>query len=982
MLVTDALAQSSDPASAAQQAGAATQQIATQMASRFTSLVDSVDKILVFAFAIFTILLFVRDRFDRPTYTLETHGFLALFSPRFLATDVRYRQGASIYATCMLALFIFLVFSGQRLVAAFFPGFNPAGANPEMFPLVIALLIVGISSSPEPGLLGSIEERIRRFAHQRAFIPTGTKRLASRIALEHFGTWQLPHNPAIIARMFDALRIELPPANLAVSSDIKSVLDDLKTALDTINHTPRAGDFISVEELSRKSQEMMEEFRTKYENVSAFRLLYSVMRTRMALEFAFAKQIIPPDIITEMKGAISDVEGRYSKCYTDLCTVARRHSDEILRSGTTVTSGGSTNPELLETITASLQAMIPVRNDMAVLLAGSIMHGRPSDTQIALVLDQIGLESDGVPIRRSWTPAWMIFTVSIIGAALVLYLSINLFGHAVLKQLLATSDEQFQALVSNLPFTLINAVFLYSAVVLICYLVRDELMDRGDWRERPYSRLKAAWLVSVVVAPACLFFSFLVVPQQISLFGLLAPLSTAAPLAFAAAVAFFYYFSVIGRTPLKFDGYGWVQPRNSVMTAVRALPTAVLHAAVVTAIIVPATYFIILSQQVPQTLAQVAEQFMRVANAGKPTMTSQGGPVSPPSTGTQSAGPSSASGVASNGGMQANRGNENTTTLERPPNTGSAATESNADQFLMINQILTPDIRTKAMAWAGYFARQRMLSGSPMDETKAPSEIRNLDEIICGPSNAEFCDTGDGPAVLLPHAIQTLGNFGVDVYGTNRSLEYARKFEPIDPREKSAFLYASFSWLDTTASREVAAISLVVGFCAYVFAFSFSLLVPMLRANEIDEYFEAFSAAGSTRLKRRLADANWLRRDMEFDGEEDRRAPRETPAPTLSPGEAAGNAGPSPDPAKGRQRRRDGKVRVTRPEFERFAQALARPRHELFGVSVQEALMSDGSYNVLVDRMAALRVQSRRTGRRQPVTGDNAMQHGESIQTP
>ena len=40
-----------------------------------------------------------------------------------------------------------------------------------------------------------------------------------------------------------------------------------------------------------------------------------------------------------------------------------------------------------------------LKNDMAILIAGALMRARPSETQLAAILDRIGLEDEGVPIR-------------------------------------------------------------------------------------------------------------------------------------------------------------------------------------------------------------------------------------------------------------------------------------------------------------------------------------------------------------------------------------------------------------------------------------------------------------------------------------------------------------------------------------------------------------------------------------------------------
>ena len=77
--------------------------------------------IFVFLFAAAVILLFAGDRYNRPTYTRERDGFVALIAPRFLTSDSRYAQGLRIYAAIILGFYVFLVFAGKKVAEALLP---------------------------------------------------------------------------------------------------------------------------------------------------------------------------------------------------------------------------------------------------------------------------------------------------------------------------------------------------------------------------------------------------------------------------------------------------------------------------------------------------------------------------------------------------------------------------------------------------------------------------------------------------------------------------------------------------------------------------------------------------------------------------------------------------------------------------------------------------------------------------------------------
>jgi hypothetical protein len=73
----------------------------------------------------------------------------------------------------------------------------------RLWPFFVALALVGMSSASDGNIFGRIEFKIRQFAHERAFIPEGTRMLARRLASDKFTTWMLPISKDVVAKVVE-----------------------------------------------------------------------------------------------------------------------------------------------------------------------------------------------------------------------------------------------------------------------------------------------------------------------------------------------------------------------------------------------------------------------------------------------------------------------------------------------------------------------------------------------------------------------------------------------------------------------------------------------------------------------------------------------------------------------------------------------------------------------------------------------------------
>ena len=123
--------------------------------------------------AIFIVLLYAMKKFEESSIDAKEDAFFAQLLPRYLATREEYSKALVWYiGTLILTVVIFSLLGPLSRQ----PGKAPKPRHWEMFlPLFIALVLVGVLPTVVPVLQG-IEPRLRRFFHERAFIPGGGAR--------------------------------------------------------------------------------------------------------------------------------------------------------------------------------------------------------------------------------------------------------------------------------------------------------------------------------------------------------------------------------------------------------------------------------------------------------------------------------------------------------------------------------------------------------------------------------------------------------------------------------------------------------------------------------------------------------------------------------------------------------------------------------------------------------------------------------------
>jgi hypothetical protein len=131
--------------------------------------------------ALAVVFLFSTAKFGEPTIERNDEDPVSQLLPKFLATPQQYARALMVYILAMSAIVVVLSFLGPRVVSL---GATDLPDAPTALPLVVALVLVGMF--PNVPWLQEIERRLRRFAHQRAFIPTAARATAERLAAAEF----------------------------------------------------------------------------------------------------------------------------------------------------------------------------------------------------------------------------------------------------------------------------------------------------------------------------------------------------------------------------------------------------------------------------------------------------------------------------------------------------------------------------------------------------------------------------------------------------------------------------------------------------------------------------------------------------------------------------------------------------------------------------------------------------------------------------
>ena len=131
--------------------------------------------------AIVVVFLFSMTKFNESTIAKDDDDLISQLLPRYLATSEQYSRALLIYLGAISASVIALSLLGPR-IAAMGGGVLPDA--PRELPLAIALVMVGVL--PNVPFLQELERQLRRFAHERAFIPTAARATAERLATAEF----------------------------------------------------------------------------------------------------------------------------------------------------------------------------------------------------------------------------------------------------------------------------------------------------------------------------------------------------------------------------------------------------------------------------------------------------------------------------------------------------------------------------------------------------------------------------------------------------------------------------------------------------------------------------------------------------------------------------------------------------------------------------------------------------------------------------
>ena len=144
--------------------------------------------------AIFIVLLYAMKKFEESSIDAKEDAFFAQLLPRYLATREEYSKALVLYiGTLILTVVIFSLLGPLSRQ----PGKAPKPRHWEMsLPLFIALVLVGVLPTVVPVLQG-IEPRLRRFFHERAFIPAAARATAEKMAAADFdsGLYSDPDSP-------------------------------------------------------------------------------------------------------------------------------------------------------------------------------------------------------------------------------------------------------------------------------------------------------------------------------------------------------------------------------------------------------------------------------------------------------------------------------------------------------------------------------------------------------------------------------------------------------------------------------------------------------------------------------------------------------------------------------------------------------------------------------------------------------------------
>jgi hypothetical protein len=132
--------------------------------------------------AIGIVYLFCQRKFGEPSVT-GTGDYTDQFMPRQLATHEEYSKGFLVYFGSLAATVLLLSLIGPKNLDAIGIPVSE-GASYVVLPIIVALVLVGLM--PTVPVLLEIEKWLRKYAHERAYIPSAARATAERLAAADF----------------------------------------------------------------------------------------------------------------------------------------------------------------------------------------------------------------------------------------------------------------------------------------------------------------------------------------------------------------------------------------------------------------------------------------------------------------------------------------------------------------------------------------------------------------------------------------------------------------------------------------------------------------------------------------------------------------------------------------------------------------------------------------------------------------------------
>ena len=206
--------------------------------------------VIMIVLGLLVVLLFARDKYDRPSYDPKEAAVLPRLSPRMYAPTYRYRSGYSLYLMMLGALYLVTVLVGPQLARIPSLQLNEPWTSPEYWPIGVAILLGLMATLDDSSYLGRLEAKLRRIAHEFALIPIEARQLQRRFRSAPLTAWNIATDPARKARISNsAAPVELTLIGQALVTDYREkwlrtaiLMDSIEVLMSTPNVAFRVGD--------------------------------------------------------------------------------------------------------------------------------------------------------------------------------------------------------------------------------------------------------------------------------------------------------------------------------------------------------------------------------------------------------------------------------------------------------------------------------------------------------------------------------------------------------------------------------------------------------------------------------------------------------------------------------------------------------------------------------------------------------------------